>query len=247
MDIMDTKGKEYLAKQVLSVYEAFFGTTNYPPYKIVVTASIFEERLKLCTNWMERQSIQNKKIEIEKLNGLMVEPTENGGMFYLLVAEKRFLDQISYIGTVAHEFTHILDFSQYFDVEKIAKLRSINNPNYDFIHFYSEVRARYRGMLLSWSLQRVTSIDKGEFYGLVKQYESILKEQWNLYFVAQFYGQYLAAKAIDRDFSIPIPAYLGESIRKLLDILSIHINDKSIYDSYDEIKKAFDDYKKIIG
>lgn len=61
MDIMDTKGKEYLAKQVLSVYEAFFGTTNYPPYKIVVSASIFEERLKLCANWMERQSIQNKR------------------------------------------------------------------------------------------------------------------------------------------------------------------------------------------
>ena len=69
MDIMDTKGKEYLANQVLSVYKAFFGTTNYPPYKIVVSASIFEERLKLCTNWMERQNIQNKKIEIEKLNG----------------------------------------------------------------------------------------------------------------------------------------------------------------------------------
>ena len=33
MDIMDTKGKEYLANQVLSVYKAFFGTTNYPPYQ----------------------------------------------------------------------------------------------------------------------------------------------------------------------------------------------------------------------
>jgi len=247
MDIMDTKGMEYLAKQVLSIYEAFFGTTNHPPYKIVVSASIFEERLKLCTSWLERQNIQNKKTEIEKLNGLMVEPLENGGLFYLLVAEKRFLDQISYIGTVAHEFTHILDFSQYFDVEKITELRSVNNPNYDFIHFYSEVRARYRGMLLSWSLQQMTSVNDGAFYELVKQYESILKEQWNLYYIAQFYGQYLAAKAIDRNFSIPIPAYLGESIRPLLDLLSTHINDQSIYDSYDEIKKAFDDYKKIIG
>lgn len=230
-----------LVQGVLKLYSIAFKVSTFPHYKVIISKSIFDERLKLCQSLFERQEVYGHRDELEQLNGTMVGPENDDRTYYLIVSEERFADQISYIGTVAHEFTHILDFAEYFEQNNIIDTRFIKNADYNFAHFYSEIRARYRGSLLSWKLQNMTQIDTVSFSRLIEQYGDILKHGMRLYYIAQFYGQYIAAKSLDPNFDIPLPKYLDRGIIPLLSLIAERINDSNIYDSYDEIKHVFDD------
>lgn len=241
---MRNEDKLQLVQGVLNLYSIFFNISNCPHYKVIISKSIFDERLKLCHSPLEEQEICRLRNEFDQLNGTMVGPESDDRTYYLIVSEKRFADGISYIGTVAHEFTHILDFYEYFSKNNLVNTRFIKNSDYSFAKIYSEFRARYRGSLLSWITNNVTTIDKEAFSQLIKQYDDILKDGMNLYFVAQFYGQYLAAKTLDPTFNAILPDYYEGEIKPLLTIITERINDHNMYDSYNQIKQVYDNWEE---
>lgn len=226
---------------VIDTYIKFYKPKAIPEYEIYVSKSLFTDRLSLCNSLKEYADVMAQKGQIEQLHGTVVFPDEQSNIFYLLVREDRFDSINSFIGTSAHEFTHIIDFFDFFLKAEIVNGRYISHPDWPVIHFYSEVRARYRGATIMWIAQEA-AITKDAIYDLISAYEPQLNYQLDLYYTAQLYGQLLAVKKLFPNLQFDCPYFFQGSISLLLDAVGKHIDDNSIIDGYDEVKSAYKKY-----
>lgn len=107
------------------VFEAilldYVATCKVNPFNgnIVVADDMAEEY-----STIRKDLIDNHRInidEIGKYNGLTVQPKNNDGVFSILINKEYFLSclknkDMSWVGTIVHEATHVNDFKEYFEM-----------------------------------------------------------------------------------------------------------------------------------
>lgn len=118
-----------------------------PNYKIV--ENIADAYLSLRPDVLRKSSVTRK--ELNQYNGFAVPPREIDGIFTVLINKNVLLENVQnrradWVGTIAHETTHVQDFSQY--------ARIVDADGYDEIlligehgmfNLWTEIHARARG------------------------------------------------------------------------------------------------------
>lgn len=114
--------------RILSIIDDFFNTVNVrdpvmPSYYIV--QNIATEYLILNPNISNPDSSFVKSLN--EYNGLMVPPEEINGTFIVLINQDRLIQNIhknnmTWVGTIIHETTHVQDFVQYAKIINAKKI-----------------------------------------------------------------------------------------------------------------------------
>lgn len=140
--------EEFFAS-VLSDYITTFGIAEpiIPNYRIV--ESIGEEYIALRPDLIE-----NSATTIESLNhynGFAVPPKKVGGQFTVLINSKSMLEkiqkkQMDWVGTIAHETTHVQDFAEYAKIVGADEYEEILRTDvHGMFDLWTEIHARSKG------------------------------------------------------------------------------------------------------
>ncbi len=230
-------------KIALSIYVDLYGDQTEVPFETRVTSNMLKTFLELSKDAIERRQWEADAHKLNGLNGSVYFPARVNDKFYLIVHEKRFNEYQIHYQTIAHEYTHILDFFEYSRIFAVKNLqRKENIPNFECIKFYSEVRARFRGALLYYN---VISLDRQEvpyaFTSLAKDYSKELFGNFenDCYLLAQFYGQYLALNCYS-GLTLERPEWLHQyRVENLLGFLDENINSHQVFPQFNDFMKLF--------
>ena len=135
--------------RILSIIDDFFNTVNVrdpvmPSYYIV--QNIATEYLILNPNISNPDSSFVKSLN--EYNGLMVPPEEINGTFIVLINQDRLIQNIhknnmTWVGTIIHETTHVQDFVQYAKIINAKKYTEITQNNkHNMFSLWTEIHAR---------------------------------------------------------------------------------------------------------
>ncbi|MBO5109686.1 MAG: hypothetical protein J6D21_03120 [Clostridia bacterium] len=116
---------------------------------IIVTYDMKEEYIKLRNDLVENG--KRNPDDIQKYNGLTVQPKETNGVFTILLNANYMLENyqnntIDWVGTLVHEAVHVNDFKDYFQLVNATSYDELYeyNPHAIFLH-WTEFHARAIG------------------------------------------------------------------------------------------------------
>ena len=138
---------EDICEHIVSDY---FNTIGYPRIHFIMrkTDDMNKSYLELCSAQAKDSA---KRADISDYNGIMVPPEELDGTFCILINLNKLTEYLSshnptWIGTIVHETTHIIDYIEY------AKLIGANNydeiqriDKHSIFNLWTEFNARYKG------------------------------------------------------------------------------------------------------
>lgn len=208
---------------IISDYIETYSLENpvIPNYQIVENMALAYKALRPFS------TINNT--EINSYNGITVAPENVGEEFNVLLNRNVFLENIQnnrmdWVGTIAHETTHVQDFSEYAAIVSATK--------YDVIEFdqmfslWSEINARSKGYFFVrkytmgdslYSRKQVPDIVHREipyqFEMLFKKYHATNNGSLQTYWIAQYLGRlYTLQQLLPLDFTDDwIRTHLGDN------------------------------------
>ena len=196
--------------RILSIIDDFFNTVNVrdpvmPSYYIV--QNIATEYLILNPNISNPDSSFVKSLN--EYNGLMVPPEEINGTFIVLINQDRLIQNIhkinmTWVGTIIHETTHVQDFVQYAQIINAKKYTEITQNNkHNMFSLWTEIHARSTGYYFTrkYSLGKnnanceemlpyiINQELPAQWNYLQEQYDNAVTGYHQAYFVAQYIGR----------------------------------------------------------
>ncbi len=144
--------------------------------------------------------------DLNQFNGTMVHPQKKNGTFTLLINQK-YVDKTeangtrSWLGTFAHEATHIVDYRAYLGLSGAADYDEIRySGRHEMFFYWTEFHARKNGYYF-WQKQtgveyddmrlKVITVQEYPFQKneLLKQLNASPSEQKRMYYLCQFLGR----------------------------------------------------------
>lgn len=188
----------------------YFGTYDIrepivPDYRIV--EDIASEYLTLRPDILERSSASVESLSA--YNGFAVPPKKVGGIFTVLINKNVLMENLQdnrtdWVGTIAHETTHVQDFAEYAQIVGAQEYEEILEiSDHGMFNLWTEVHARSKGYyftrkyalgpeymsseeMLSDILEREIP---GQWDRLYQQYHSTTNGFDQAYYVAQYIGR----------------------------------------------------------
>lgn len=169
-DIINTLYKQYFK---------VFSDTEEIPVKIILTDNLAKSHYELRPDRKEELIAQN--IEAYNIqNERMVTPRSNDEPTYILLNTKMIKKytedgSMTWVGTLAHELTHAIDYNQFANREGLNSLDIIEGTsNFYMFQLWSEYHARKRGYyFLRLFFENQNMLDAREI-----QVEHILQTEW---------------------------------------------------------------------
>lgn len=235
-----------MIKNMIETYEQIYQVNKDTPFEVIVTNNIYTERLNYCHTESEQAGVKASEPELKSKRELLVLPDDQDRQFYLLMDEDLFDESNRYCQTIADEYTRAIDYFACQEKYMIKNLRADPIPDADCFHFLSEVRACYRGFSLFYNLTSVENkaVIFSYLCGMVPDYEKVLSHDLSDHMgsLAEFYGQRLAIGAYI-SFEMSLPDYLNRHpVHDLLALLDYNINNADIFENYDLISGAYNDF-----
>ncbi|MEX1307443.1 MAG: hypothetical protein AB1Z19_02865 [Eubacteriales bacterium] len=195
--------------------------------------------------------------DLNKFNGTIVHPKSNQGNFTLLI-NKDYYDKTTakgtneWMGTFAHEATHIVDYKAYLGLSGAADYDEIRySGKYNMFFFWTEFHARKNGYYF-W--QKQTGVEynevrlqviKAQEYPfqkkyLLEKYKSTDDEQKLMYYLCQFMGRLAVWEAAFPNF------FDSARIKAILDKFDGPLNDfYTFFKENTHLAKAFNNFGQL--
>lgn len=235
-----------IIESMIKTYRLIYQVKANYPLEIIVTTDLFHERLKLANTNCDQAIVQASKQELDDSRSLLVLPDNIDNHFYLLLHENLFDETQQYAQTIAYEYTRLIDYAEIQKKYGIPNIRAAQFPDSACILFLSEARAWYRGFSLYYNLTSVENkaVLFSYLCSTVPDYEPLLSYHLpaHMQALAEFYGQNLAISGYV-NFDVSLPDYLNRHpIHELLTAIRDNIGNLSIFENFDTINNAYDDY-----
>jgi len=236
-------------QNMIQTYNLVYQVQKDYPLEIIVTTDLYHERLKLANTKCDQAIIKASKQELDDSLKLLVLPDEQDDHYYLLLHEDLFDETQQYGQAIAYEYTRLIDFADIKEKYGVANLRAAQFSDSACFLFLAEVRAWFRGFYLYYNLTSVENkaVLFSYLCGTVPEYESLLSFDLTAHMqaLAEFYGQALAIGSYV-NFDVSLPDYLKRHhVHELLKAVQDNINTISIFENYDVIHKAYEDFIQI--
>jgi hypothetical protein len=235
-----------MIQNMIETYNQIYNVSKDYPFETIVTDTIYSERLKLCNTEDEKKKIEASKETLENSLELLVLPDDTDPNFYLLLHESLFNETNGYCQSITYGYTQLIDYWAIKEKYNISNLRNHNNPDLNCVLFLSEARANFRSYNLFYNLASLPK--KAVLFSylceMIPHYEKDLSYDLPLHMdsLAKFYGQCLAVSDY-ADIDLSLPDYLkSHPIDGLLQEVHDAINNATIFENYESIQKAYDDY-----
>jgi hypothetical protein len=147
-----------LQSGLLALITDYFKTFSIKPFAVYITLvdDMSNEYLKLRPDHEVKFAYANKQ---EDSNGCVVPPKEFSDSFTILVNMRYILDSfdrkdLNWVGTLAHEATHIVDYIAFAKITGITNYDIIIDKNrFRMFHLWTEFNAKAKGyyFLLKYS------------------------------------------------------------------------------------------------
>lgn len=156
-----------IKEKLLDIIDSYFCMYAQSPrihVEVYITNSLRDIHMHLRPDLREKY-IDILTDETEQSNGRMVPPLIIGGRFYILLNQSKLLEytrdgSYTWIGTIAHELTHAIDFFQMASLKNLNTYDDLLNRNkFPMFVYWSEYHARRCGyQFLRATLMRDNSI-----------------------------------------------------------------------------------------
>lgn len=231
---------------LIETYNLVYQVEKEYPLEIIVTTDLYHERLKLANTKCDLAIVEASKQELDDCLKRLVLPDLEDPHYYLLLHEDLFDESQQYGQAIAYEYTRVIDYAKIQEQYGVANLRAAQFPDSACFLFLAEVRAWFRGFNLYYNL--ISAENKAVLFsylcGTVPEYESLLSFDLtnHMQALAEFYGQALAISAYV-NFDVSLPDYLTRHhVHDLLKAIHDNIGNISIFENYEAIHEAFDDF-----
>ncbi|WP_373484557.1 hypothetical protein [Acetobacterium sp.] len=231
---------------LIETYNLVYQVEKEYPLEIIVTMDLYHERLKLANTKCDQAIVKASKQELDDSLKLLVLPDLIDPHYYLLLHEDLFDESQQYGQAIAYEYTKVIDYAEIQEKYGVANLRAAQFPDSACYLFLAEVRAWFRGFNLYYNL--ISAENKAVLFsylcGAVPEYESLLSFDLtnHMQSLAEFYGQALAIGAYV-NFDVSLPDYLTRHhVHDLLKVVHDNINNLSIFENYEAIHAAYEDF-----
>lgn len=132
------------------IVDDYINTIHYPKFQINIklTSDMHQSYLELCSNQSKR-GIDGKVLN--DYNGLMVAPKELDGIFTILINVNKLREYLeqnnpTWIGTIVHETTHVIDYIEYAKIVGAKNYDEIQLINkHGMFNLWTEFNARSKG------------------------------------------------------------------------------------------------------
>ncbi len=235
----------------------YFNTIDYPRIQFVMrkTDDMKKSYLELCSE-QAKESVQGKNLN--DYNGIMVPPKDLYGTFYFLLNVNKLTEYLeqnnpTWIGTIVHEITHIIDYIEY------AKLIGANNYDeiqnrfeHGMFNLWTEFNARYNGYYfmrknISDNISDPSFLHDifnkelpAQIQMLADNYKSTNDGYLQAYYVSHYLGRLFALQKIfPSNFdNQTIKAIIGENewMYEWFVFLSTHTDLKDAYEDFEDMK-----------
>lgn len=233
-------------QNMIQTYNLVYQVEKEYPLEIFVTTDLYQERLKLSNTKCDQAIVKASKQELDDSLKLLVLPDLEDSHYYLLLHEDLFDESQQYGQAIAYEYTRVIDYADIQEKYGVSNLRAAQFPDSACFLFLAEVRAWYRGFNLYYNL--ISAENKAVLFsylcGTVPEYESLLSFDLTAHMqgLAEFYGQALAIGSYV-NFDVSLPDYLNRHhIHDLLKVIHDNISNISIFENYEVIHEAFEDF-----
>lgn len=231
---------------LIETYHFVYQVEKEYPLETIITTDLYGERLKLANSPCDQAIVKAPKQELDDKRQLLVLPDDQDPHYYLLLHENLFNDRQEYAQALAYSYTKLIDCDAYQQKYGVSNLRAAQLPDSTCLMFLFELRANYRSFSLYYNL--TSPENKAVLFsylcGLVPDYEQLLTARLTTQMpaLAKFYGQALAIGAYV-NFDVSLPDYLTRHhVHDLLKALHDHIDKASIFDTYEAVHAAYEDF-----
>ena len=196
-----------LINHLLTLYHTVFPSSKSIPISITLTDDLNKTHAELRPEEANRILLNNAQSDF---NGRMVPSSENDPTFHILLNKVKFdeytKDQsYTWAGTVAHEYTHALDFHGIAEKEGLSNCSTIEEMNiFSMFYQWTEYHARKKGYIFLRKFieeisrmpsknEQITHILNTEAPYQTKLYQSWYKAgtpEQRLYYTMQYLGRY---------------------------------------------------------
>lgn len=145
------KNNQELNAPLLEIHKAYckFYNMEHVNVNFVIAIDMFEEYKKLRPDHIQNGRINIKEINI--YNGLTIPPFDNQNFTILIsysyLQEQIQQDKIDWIGTIAHELTHVYDFLQYKVISGYEYDEMLDYSKNRMFDYWTEFNAKVKGYL----------------------------------------------------------------------------------------------------
>ncbi len=239
------------------IVDDYFDTISCPKIHVSIytTTDMNKSYLELCS---VRTKESVKSVDISDYNGIIVPPKELDGIFSLLINQNKLIEYLgsnnpTWIGTIAHELTHIIDYIEY------AKLIGANNydeiqliDKHGIFNLWTEFNAKYKGYYFMRKNAFKNISDQSllpdifnkeipiQTQMLFDNYNSTNDTYQQAYYVSHYLGRLFALQKIfPSNFdNKTIKAIIGENkwMYEWFVFLSTHTDLKNAYEDFEDMK-----------
>ena len=149
-------------------------------FKVIVTSDFKKDYYDYSS---KKDQVEIDKVGVPELNGIVIMPDTEQLNFTVLISQKQFED-LNYIHTLIHEFTHVYDYFQYFSEFGNVYIKGVSEKDEKYFwEFYnwSEYHAKRLGTLyysvISWHLEYGEELPPSGKYEFVVNFYSRELEQ----------------------------------------------------------------------
>lgn len=246
---------------IISDYIKEYELTSIVIPQYILSDNLTEAYLQVRPN--DRVIVEENNEDLNRFNGYMIPPQNLDGKFVVLINNKVLLENINnskldWVGTIAHETTHVQDFAAYAEISKVNnydELRTLDS--YDMFSLWTEINARVKGyyfvrkytqgeLMNSEEALRHT-IEKELPYQselLFKNYHSTQDGNEQAYLVAQYIGRLVTLQRLFPD------QFDDEWIYKHFDKckwIADWFTFFKEHDSLEDAEKHFDEMREILS
>lgn len=139
------------SNELNKIMDDYFETFGVKPVEVDIelTNSISDSYAKLRPDHKEKDSEMFKEKKMDSDNGVVVPPNYLDGKFVILLNRNSVIenirnDNLTWIGTIAHELTHVIDFKDYAKITGFSSYDEISNGDILFL-LWTEFNAKTKG------------------------------------------------------------------------------------------------------
>lgn len=197
------ENNDKLNELINNIIGDYFTTFNYDPFSfsLVIAEDIWTAYFDL------RPDLRTKlPTQLPNFNGTVVTPVNLDGTFTVIIDKKYFVEdtnsgKFSWVGTVAHEITHVKDYKEYVDLIRASNYDEVLNMNkHRMFYLWTEFNAKRHGYYFArkYTFENLNDVAQvpnimnkelpGQIAYMTKQYNSTTDGWKQIYAVSQFLG-----------------------------------------------------------
>lgn len=248
---------DQLNKLIEAIVNDYFSTFKYEPLgiSIVFSDDIWETYFKIRPDHREQLT---KQQPLPAFNGTMVTPREPDGTFTVIIDNQYFVEEcknntLSWMGTIAHEITHAIDYRNYARIIAASNYDEVlDTSRHRMFQLWTEFNAKRHGyyFLRKHTFKNLTDEGQipyiintelpGEIVYMTEEYNSTSDGWQQIYTVSQFLGRLavwedLFPSCFNRDF-IKNLLSTNSWMLELYDYLNAHRDINVAIKSFEELR-----------